>query len=449
MPTYSFPLDVIEFNIEGPDGKTKLAPQRGIDVAISEYAPGRTIVVDKKTYKSAGIYSPIRHKDQESFYKPAEPYFKEESGFVKYIYSCSNPICGWFGKEMPIDGMCPFCGQPLSEEEKKEMVIPWGFAPLNARDIPESEADSEMTYADDPCYSATPSNDLTTTKYKNLKISNRKNEEILILNKGNNSEGFDICRYCGAAQPHSDKSLKENGINAPFTNVGNRISCNHKYVDEGVYLGTGFRTDMFFMQVEIDMSRVTDNQVVLKSAAITLCEAMKLVTSRILDISYNDLTIGTRTRSNGNQKFIDIYFYDSLSSGAGYSTQIEAFLDEIFKDTLEILSNGDDSDICNFWNQRIQGLFNKKLARDFLIYITANQLPEDFSEEETQNITLPLVNILTNENNNSCSISGNSLIIQGTPYLIFPAFKKSNLKTITDFEILEGLPSLVERIINA
>ena len=223
----------------------------------------------------------------------------------------------------------------------------------------------------------------------------------------------------------------------------------HKYVDEGVYLGTGFRTDMFFMQVEIDMRRVTDNQVVLKSAAITLCEAMKLVTSRILDISYNDLTIGTRTRSNGNQKFIDIYFYDSLSSGAGYSTQIETFLDEIFKDTLEILSNGDDSDICNFWNQRIQGLFNKKLARDFLIYITTNQLPEDFSEEETKNITLPLVNILINENNNSCSISGNSLIIQGTPYLIFPAFKKSNLKTITDFEILEGLPSLVERIINA
>ena len=449
LPTYSFPLDVIEFNIEGPDGKTKLAPQRGIDVAISEYAPGRTIVVDKKTYKSAGIYSPVRHKDQENFYRPAEPYFKEENGFVKYIYSCSNPICGWFGKEMPTDGMCPFCGQPLSEEEKKEMIIPWGFAPLNARDIPESEADSEMTYADDPCYSATPSNDLTSTKYKNLKVCNRKNEEILILNKGNNSEGFDICRHCGAAQPHSDKSLRENGIGAPFTNAGNRVSCNHKFVDEGVYLGTGFRTDMFFMQVEIDMSRVTDNPLVLKSAAITLCEAMKLATSRILDISYNDLTIGTRTRSNGSQKFIDIYFYDSLSSGAGYSTQIESFLDDIINDTLEILCNDDDRDICNFWNQRIQGMFNKKLAHDFLIYITKNQLPDDFSENETRNITLPLINILTNESKDSCFVSGNSLFIQGTSYLIIPAFKKSSLKTITDFEILEELPSLVERIKNA
>ena len=84
-----------------------------------------------------------------------------------------------------------------------------------------------------------------------------------------------------------------------------------------------------------------------------------------------------------------------------------------------------------------------------MIYITKDQLPEDFSEKEIKNITLPLVNILTNENNISCSISGNSLIIQGTPYSIFPAFKKGNLKTITDFELLEELPSLVERIIKA
>lgn len=90
-------------------------------------------------------------------------------------------------------------------------------------------------------------------------------------------------------------------------------------------------------------------------------------------------------------------------------------------------------------------MFNKKLAHDFLIYITKNQLPDDFSEYETRNITLPLVNILANENKDSCSISGNSLLIQGTSYLIIPAFKKSGLKTITDFEILEELPSLVEK----
>lgn len=446
LPTYSFPMDVIEFNIEGLDGETKLAPQRGIDVAISEYAPGRTIVVDKKTYKSAGIYSPVRHKEQENFFRPAEPYFKEGNGYYKTIYACSNPLCGWFSKEKPVDGKCPFCGEPLTEESPKQMLIPWGFAPLNAKDIPESEAESELTYSDEPCYSATPSEDLKHTKYAKLSVCNRKNEEIIILNKGVDGKGFDVCRHCGAAQPSGNKTLKENGIGAPFTMKGNRVTCNHKFVEEGVYLGTSFRTDMFFMQVEIDTNKITDNGIILKSASVTLCEALKLATSRILDISYNDLTIGTRTRTDGNNKFIDIYFYDSLSSGAGYSTQIESCLEEIIVDTYEILSNDDDRDICNFWNQRIQYLFNKQLALNFLDWITKSKVPEDFSNEEVAALCKPLVNILKNEFGKECNMNGNTLSVDGAHYNIVRGFKKKQKDEISDFEILEELPLMVEKL---
>lgn len=446
LPTYSFPMDIIEFNIEGPDGETKLAPQRGIDIAISEYAPGRTIVVDKKTYKSAGIYSPIRHKDQESFYRPAEPYFKKENGFYKTIYACNNPLCGWFSIDKPADGKCPFCGEPLTENSQKQMLIPWGFAPLNAKDIPESEAETELTYSDEPCYSATPSEDLKHTKYEKLSISNRKSEEIIILNKGIDGKGFDVCRYCGAAQPSGNKTLKENGIGAPFTIKGNRVNCNHKFVEEGIYLGTSFRTDMFFMQIEIDTDKITDNEIILKSASVTLCEALKLATSRILDISYNDLTIGTRTRTDGKNKFIDIYFYDSLSSGAGYSTQIESYLDNIIEDTYEILLTDDNRDICNFWNQRIQYLFNKQLALNFLDWITKSKVPEDLSDKNVETICKPLVNILKNEFNKECKIEYGKLFVGNIPYKIIRGFKKKKKNEISDFEISEELPSIVEKL---
>ncbi len=446
LPTYSFPMDVIEFNIEGKDGKTNLAPQRGVDIAISEYAPGRTIVVDKKTYKSAGIYSPIRHKDQENFFKPAEPYFKEENGHYKTIYACNNLLCGWFSKEKPKNNKCPFCGELLTEKSQKQMLIPWGFAPLNAKEIPESEAETEMTYSDEPCYSATPSDDLRKTIYPNLSISNRKNEEIIILNKGIEGKGFDVCRYCGAAQPSGNKSLRENGIGAPFTSNGTKVMCKHQFVEEGVFLGTTFRTDMFFMQVEIDMNKITDNNIILKSAAITLCEAMKLAASRILDISYNDLTIGTRTRTNGKQKYIDIYFYDSLSSGAGYSSQIEAYLDEIIIETYEILFNNDDRDICNFWNQKIQHLFNKKLALNFLDWITKSKIPNDFTLEETRIISMPLINILKNEFKLICEIKEDYIVINDKMVKLVDGFKKKNSNEISDFEIMSELPSLVERL---
>lgn len=450
LPTYSFPLDVVEFNIEDPNtGETKLSPQRSIDIAINEYAPGRTIVVDKKTYKSAGIYTPNRRKDITNFFKPAEPYFNEENGYFSDIYMCSNPLCGWFGKEAPENDLCPFCGQPIGEENKKHMLKPWGFAPLNAREIPETEADAELSYADEPCYSATPSNDLTETKYANLKVCNRKNEEIIILNKGIDSQGFDVCRHCGAAQLHGEKSLRENNVGAPFTSKGQRVTCSHKFVEEGLYLGTNFRTDMFFMQINIDNDKITEDDTILKAAAVTLCETLKLSASRILDIEYNDLTIGNRTRSDGRFKYIDIFFYDTLSSGAGYSTQIEPNLDEIFNDALEILSNNDTQDICNFWNQRIQRYFNKKLAKDLLIWIMKGELPKDFNEIETKIICVPLVNIIKNETGKECLISNNVLIIDSNnKYIIIPAFKKCLENAITDFEIAQSLPVLLGRIMN-
>ncbi len=447
LPTYSFPLDVIEFNIEDGYGKTQLAPSRGIDIALSEFAPGRVIVVDKKTYKSAGIYSPIRHKGENTYFKPAEPYFNDGNEYFKKIYVCRNRLCGWFGETKPKDGKCPFCGEPLVEETEKNMLIPWGFAPLNAKEIPESEAENELTYSDEPCYSATPSEDLKVTKYKNLFISNRKNEEIIILNKGKNDEGFDVCRDCGAAQPHSQYTLKDNGIGAPFTNYGKPVNCSHKNVVEGIYLGTKFRTDMFFMQVNINTNLITNENTVLKSASVTLCEAMKLATSRILDISYNDLTIGSRIRNDGINKFIDIYFYDGLSSGAGYSTQMEYYLDNIIEDTFEILSTDDSRDICNFWNQRIQHLFRKNLAYDLLNWTVKGILPEKFSEEKTINICKPLINILQNEASIICSIKNNILMINGENYKIIPAFKKKNRNEISDFDIEEKLPNLVDRIL--
>ena len=448
LPTYSFPLDVITFNIEDPKtGETKLSPQRSIDIAINEYAPGRTIVVDKKTYKSAGIYTPTRRKDITNFYRPAEPYFNEENGYFNEIYMCSNPLCGWFGKEAPDNDLCPFCGESISEENKKKMLKPWGFAPLNARDIPETEADSELSFSDEPCYSATPSSDLKETKYSNLKICNRKNEEIIVLNKGNEGQGFDVCRQCGAAQLHGEKSLRENNVGAPFTVKGTRVSCSHRHVEEGLYLGTTFRTDMFFMQVTIDTGKITDDPIILKSAAVTLCEALKLSASRILDIEYGDLTIGNRTRSDGRSKYVDIFFYDTLSSGAGYSTQIEPNLDEIFEDTLEILSNKDTQDICNFWNQRNQKYFNKTYARDLLIWIMKSQLPNDFSEQETRIISVPLTSILKNEFGEDCVICENEITIKGRKYLVVPAFKKCSLNSITDFEITQALPVLLERLL--
>ena len=56
IPTYSFPKNVVSTYISNSEGKIRYQVERGLDIAIGEYAPGRAIVVDKQTYQIGGDY---------------------------------------------------------------------------------------------------------------------------------------------------------------------------------------------------------------------------------------------------------------------------------------------------------------------------------------------------------------------------------------------------------
>ena len=59
IPIYSFPRDVVSTYIEGEDGKLEQQVDRGLDIAISEYAPGRANVVNRRTCIVGGLYRHI------------------------------------------------------------------------------------------------------------------------------------------------------------------------------------------------------------------------------------------------------------------------------------------------------------------------------------------------------------------------------------------------------
>ena len=49
---------MVGFSVENRTGdKIEQEPDRALDMAISEYAPGRLIVVNKKTYKSDNLWN--------------------------------------------------------------------------------------------------------------------------------------------------------------------------------------------------------------------------------------------------------------------------------------------------------------------------------------------------------------------------------------------------------
>ena len=59
LPSYAFPTDLCAFVIQEWDKyqvRMKERPQLGKGQALSEYAPGRLLVVNKLTYRVGGVY---------------------------------------------------------------------------------------------------------------------------------------------------------------------------------------------------------------------------------------------------------------------------------------------------------------------------------------------------------------------------------------------------------
>ena len=152
IPTYSFPKNVVSTYIQNNYGKIQYEVDRGLDIAIGEYAPGRAIVVDKQTYQIGGFFYPGSEQRRGQLLSPARTY-TEDPNYVKAILTC--PECGWFGLKEEQITRCPFCGNsPL--QLARDMMRPWGFAPRNAEAIPEAQLEEEYTAVQQPLYSTLP-----------------------------------------------------------------------------------------------------------------------------------------------------------------------------------------------------------------------------------------------------------------------------------------------------
>lgn len=421
FPTYSFPRNVVGFYIEdGKGAKIEQKPERSLDMAISEYAPGRTIVVNKKTYKSGGIYNFHAKFKQGNYEHPARPYFNSHD-YYKLLYFCKNRACNWFGLDLPATGECPFCG--AKDIGVQHMLKPWGFSPQNGASIRESEAENELTYAEDPCYSATPRDEdmHTSNTYQNLRYAKRSDQPLIILNKGIKTEGFSVCMDCGAAVPGEDhKELKK--INKPYKHPYFDRRCSHP--DDKItnaFLGHQFLTDMVVYEIKIDPTKVNifSEGMWINTAAQTLAEAMVLAAGRLLDIEFNDIKSGYRIRYDAKWVFVDVFLFDSLSSGAGYCASLADLSKDLFEKTRETLiscTSGCESAchecLKHFWNQRIHNKLDRFAGKELLDWCYDGSLPDQFPTEQQKELLKPLEKLVMLDGNLKITSSKNELYVE-------------------------------------
>ena len=376
IPTYSFPKDVVSTYIEDENGALLQQVDRGLDMAISEYAPGRAIVVDKKTYVIGGFY--VHHESRFNFRQASQ--YLEDPNYTKSIKKCTS--CGWFGFSDELnEDKCPFC-RKNTIEPMPPMVRPWGFSPRDNRPEPENVSEEYSTIST-PLYSTLPDeSSLENIRgYSAVRKAVRQDQRIILVNRGNEDKGFTICKSCGAAVPGNNaEKLK----NRKRPGAGIHVPCRHDNT-MNIVLGYDFLTDMLVLTFDLPKSEVESQTIDAKTwmqrAGTTVAEALRKAATRLLDVEYDEIQAGYRIREDEANTSIDVYLYDNLSSGAGYSTQLGEKTEELLQSALNLLEDCDCDHACqkclkHYRNQYIQVNLDRHAAIELIKYGQNRHIPE-------------------------------------------------------------------------
>jgi len=467
LPTYAFPQDLCSFYIEGKDGRAgkiivKQRPQLEINRALSEYAPGRQIVVDKKTYRIGGIYVP-NPKDP---LKPARDLLIDSLPNVTYCETCS-----FVSLDMVKTTSCTVCGGEL---KRSPLLRPTGFSPEKGREVKEGDRDQEFTYAIPPQLPIPISEEKLELKpYPNserLQYTNEMNKQLIVMNKGtDNQEGFEICTDCGAIWPVGERENKS-VHDVPYrlkTHLGQR-EANCRGDLKKVFLGNIFNSDLLLLRISFEeqIDFHPGNRWV-HDGLKTIGEALVLAASRVLDIDYNELLSGYRIlplQSKDSKQLYqaDVYLFDTLSGGAGYSHVAGEVLPDIIKTAREILlqCENDCETSCykclrHYSNQFYHGQLNRFVALELLDYVVKGELRK-LTLQEQQKVLVPIKRMMEihNKKFEEIEAEGQYFIKVKTKgeYLIGAknniekivntADNKSEVVYVSAYEVLHDLPNV-------
>lgn len=422
LPSYAFPTSLCSFLVEkfagngkgGSEVRLDQMPQQSTSQALSEYAPGRLVVINKKTYRSGGVFANTAPKEVNR----AEPLFAKTHATA--LVMCD--VCSYVrepGVSVAYSPNCPVCRNKLSQ---RRAIKPEVFGPESARALREDDREQDFTYATMAQFPQPIGGDKLQFEEAGARLMKTYATEcrLVTLNKGmsvkGEFKGFSVCTKCGAASVNSDHPKSQLGKHPrPYIarGYGTPRECDGHFED--VYLWFNFSTDLLVARIEINDSLacdVTSNVTVkmLNAAAHSVSEALRLAASRHsqLDLDATEFGAGHRLLPADSEGVVkmDIYLYDMLSGGAGYSEIAAKHFEEIAVDALKVLEACDCDSSCtecldHFYNQHLKGQLDRKLGASLLRYALYGEMPAMGSIEEQERFLRPLHELLTLDGINS------------------------------------------------
>jgi ATP-dependent helicase YprA (DUF1998 family) len=203
--------------------------------------------------------------------------------------------------------------------------------------------------------------------------------------------------------------------------------------------------DISYDSTKLVGNRNIEEKSILRAAVTTLHEAIKKAVSLVLDIDYTEISGGWRPRiTSEGDSHIEMFFYDNLTSGAGYSSLIGLILDKVLERARLILSECECSRTCrncldNFYNQRNHYFFDRHLGLQLLNYVELRMLPNEYSAEEQQALLVPLQKLIAEDN--GISQPKSSVRIEVIPAILKkPENTKSRLY-LNPYDLSDWLPN--------
>jgi hypothetical protein len=392
LPSYAFPTSLSSFLVEKIEKKIKglwevrtvQRPQQSISKALSEYAPGRLIVIDKKTYRSGGVFADMPtsevNRARPLFENPKKLVHCEACTFIRDPHKEGN------------ESTCPVCGGALKEET---MIQPEVFGPEKAKELPEEDREQEITFAT-MAQLPQPVNPEEFTFRPcgpNACFTHATDQRLVTVNRGRKDSqagGFLVCKECGAASVLDEYASNEGPHERPYISLGPSGTprlCSGEF--RRVFLGHDFKTDLLLLRLKISAPLVTDTTEkvslrMLEDALYTIAEALRLAASRHRQLDLDPSEFGSGflvvPALQGEARTLDLFLYDTLSGGAGYAEIAARYLPEILEDTLAILEGCNCDTSCteclnHFHNQHIQGRLDRKLGASLLRYAILGEVP--------------------------------------------------------------------------
>lgn len=404
LPSYAFPTNLSSFLVEEKrrnakgmlEIRTVQRPQQSISQALSEYAPGRLIVIDKRTYRSGGVFSDAPAGDVNR----ARPLFEE----AKRLVHCE--ACSFMRDPYAHGGetSCPVCGGALKEET---MIEPKVFGPERARELPEDDREQEITFATMAQFPQPVDEEAFRFLEcgPNARYTHATDRRLVTVNRGKptgQAGGFSVCVDCGASGVYDQYSPMAGSHERPYLHLGppgTPPQCAGQF--RRVFLGHDFRTDLLLLRLRVASPLVTDTADtvslrMLEDALHTLAEALRLAASRHKQLDLDPAEFGSGFRIvptlQDGARMLDLFLYDTLSGGAGYAEVAARNLNGILEAALCLLEGCTCDSSCtdclnHFHNQHIRDRLDRKLGASLLRYAIQGVEPR-CSSPEGQMVTL-------------------------------------------------------------